>query len=277
MPASFSNARAGATLLFVPRIRSGGAVSPAEAKRGLVESPLGQLRKARTARGAALRAKYARAGLAQAPEDAETRWLLLRQLYIAQLEADALDKAREVAAEMTSVFAEVEDVARFDLARVFLALHAWDEAREQLLQAERIAPDSRKWDHVFALARLEGALGRPEAALAALDRAGRSVVRLRKDTVVHAARVVWKTQVQPTARRDVLLRAYQRLYETTPLPAVGDFFGAELLSLLGKPEAPAVHSGFLRAVGRLPAVARLSLAAEVFCATQRLGKALILT
>jgi hypothetical protein len=198
-------------------------------------------------------------------------------LYIAHLEGNTLDKAREVAAEMIGVFAEVEDVARFDLARVLLALHAWGEAREQLLVAEQVAPNSRKWDHVFALARLEGALGHPDAALAALDGVGRSVVRLRKDPVVHAARVVWKTQLQPTARRDVLLRAYHRLYETTPLPAVGDFFGAELLVLLGKPEAPAVHSGFLRAVGRLPAVPRLSLAAEVFCATERLGKALLLT
>jgi hypothetical protein len=111
-------------------------VSSVDAKRELAESALGQLRKARGARGAS-RAKYAREGLAQRPEDAETRWLLMRQLYIAQLEGGALEKARDVALEMTSVFSEVEDVARFDLARVFLGLHgttpelSWRSPRRQ--------------------------------------------------------------------------------------------------------------------------------------------------
>jgi tetratricopeptide (TPR) repeat protein len=237
---------------------------PAGVKPRVVETPLGQLRKARAARGAALRAKYARAGLAQSPEDAETRWLLMRQLYISHLEADAFEKARDLAHDMITVFGEVEDVARFDLARALLALGEWEDALRQLTAAERVAPESRKWDHLFAAARVEGALGRPERALALLDGVGRSVVRLRKDPVVNAARVVWKSRAKGTSRRDALVRAYQRLSEVAPLPAVGEYFAAELLSLLGKPEASSVYAGFVRATGRLTAVARLSLAAEVF-------------
>lgn len=237
-------------------------MSPMDAKRELAESALGQLRKARAARGAS-RAKYARAGLAQRPEDAETRWLLMRQLYIAQLEGGALDKARDVAFEMTSVFAEVEDVARFDLARVYLGLHAWDDAAAQLVLAEEVAPASRKWDHSFAVARLHGALGRPAQALAVLDGVGRSVVRLRKDPVVQAARLVWKTQGGSSTSKETLLKTYHRLSETTPLPALGEFFAAQLLTLLDKEEAEAVYGGFLRSTRKLPAVARFGLAAEV--------------
>lgn len=242
---------------------------PTGAKPGVVETPLGQLRKARAARGAALRAKYARAGLAQSPEDAETRWLLMRQLYISHLEADAFDKARDLASEMITVFGEVEDVARFDLARALMALGDWDAALDQLTAAERVAPESRKWDHLFAAARLEGALGRPERALALLDGVGRSVVRLRKDPVVHAARVVWKTCAHGAPRKDALLRAYQRLSEVAPLPAIGEYFAAELLSLLGKAEARGVYAGFVRVTARLTAVARLGLAAEVLHARSR--------
>jgi hypothetical protein len=246
-------------------------VSSVDAKRELAESALGQLRKARGARGAS-RAKYAREGLAQRPEDAETRWLLMRQLYIAQLEGGALEKARDVALEMTSVFSEVEDVARFDLARVFLGLHAWDDAGTQLALAEEAAPAARKWDHSFAIARLHGALGRPERALAVLDGVGRSVVRLRKDPVVQAARVVWKTQAgSPTAKK-VLLEHYHRLSETSPLPALGEFFAGQLLALLGKPESEAVFGGFLRSARKLPAVARLGLAAEVHEAQRLLAQ-----
>lgn len=247
-------------------------MSPMDAKRELAESALGQLRKARAARGAS-RAKYARAGLAQRPEDAETRWLLMRQLYIAQLEGGALEKARDVAMEMTSVFAEVEDVARFDLARVFLGLHAWDDAGGQLTLAEEVAPASRKWDHSFAIARLHGALGRPAQALAILDGVGRSVVRLRKDPVVQAARVVWKTQAGSSTPKETLLKTYHRLCETSPLPALGEFFAAQLLTLLGKAEAEAVYTGFLRATRKLPAIARLGLAAEVHHAQRLLEQA----
>lgn len=250
------------------------------AKHGLAESPLGQLRKARAAKGAATRAKYARAGLEQAPEDAETRWLLMRQLYISHLEQGALELARGVASDMTGVFSEVEDVARFDLARVHLATHDWDEAKRQLTAGEQAAPATRKWDHVFTRARLAAVLGQPDVALSlvtAEQPTGQSVVRLSKDPVLHAAKLVWRAQAGNRPRRDALTRAYQHLSESDTLPALGDFFAARLLWLLSHEDARSVLEGFLRTTARLPAVARFGLAPEVFWARQWLGKPLHLT
>lgn len=286
--ASFSNAGGGATLPNVSRIRSGEVLSAARAKRGsakgVVESPLGQLRKARAAKGAATRAKYARAGLAQSPEDAETRWLLLRQLYISHLEQGALELARGVAEEMTGVFSEVEDVARFDLARVHLAARNWDAASEQLTLGQRLAPPSRKWDHAFTLARLAAATGEPARALAMVENwgsgpsnAAQSVVRLSKDPVLHAAKLVWRAQSGARPRRDTLARAYQQLSDAETRPVLGDFFAARLLWLLSNGEARSVLEGFLRTAARLPAVARFGLAPEMFSASEWLGKGLHLT
>lgn len=256
---------------------------PGLAKQGLAESPLGQLRKARAAKGAATRAKYARAGLAQSPEDAETRWLLMRQLYISHLEQGALELARGLATEMTSVLPEVEDVARFDLARVHLAAHEWDAAKLQLTRGEQAAPPSRQWDHVFTRARVEAVLGQPDVALSLVEAAGRapsaaqSVVRLSHDPVLHAAKVVWRAQAGTRPRRDTLARAYQQLAQADTLPALGDFFAGRLLGLLSHTDARSVLEGFLRTTARLPAIARLGLAPEVFCARQWLGKPLHLT
>lgn len=258
-------------------------VKPGLAKQGPAESPLGQLRKARSAKGAATRAKYARAGLEQSPEDAETRWLLMRQLYISHLELGAIELARAVAIEMTSVFPEVEDVARFDLARAHLAAHEWDAAKQQLTAGERAAPASRKWDHVFTRARLEAVLGQPDLALALVDTAvpaqpgSQSVVRLSKDPVLHAAKVVWRAQAGTRQRRDTLTRAYQQLSDADTLPALGDFFAGRLLWLISHADARSVLEGFLRTTARLPAIARFGLAPEVFCARQWLGKPLHLT
>jgi hypothetical protein len=242
---------------------------------------LGQLRKARAAKGAVTRAKYARAGLAQSPEDAETRWLLMRQLYISHLEQGALPSARGVATEMINVFSEVEDVARFDLARVHLAAQEWDAARQQLVAGENAAPASRKWDHGFTRARLEAVLGQPELALELVEAAGRatpsvsqSVVRLSKDPVLHAAKVVWRAQTGIRQRRDTLSRAYQQLSQAETLPALGDFFAGRLLWLLSHGDARSVLEGFLLTTERLPAIARFGLAPEVFCARQWLGKPL---
>lgn len=287
-PASFSNREAGATLTFVARTRSSEVASVAahqhSAKRVLAESPLGQLRKARAAKGGAARAKYARAGLAGAPEDAETRWLLMRQLYISHLELGALDLARGVATDMIGVYSEVEDVARFDLARVHLGTNEWDEARRQLAAGERVAPPTRRWEHVFTRARLEAVLGQPELASSLVDAAaewnqpaGSSVVRLAKDPVLHAAKLVWRAQAGKRPRRDTLARAYQQLSDAGALPALGDFFAARLLWLLSHAEARSVLEGFLRTTARLPAIARFGLAPEVFYARQWLGKPLHLT
>lgn len=241
------------------------------------ESPLGQLRKARAAKRAVTRAKYARAGLEQSPEDAETRWLLMRQLYISHLELGALERAREVAFEMLGVFVEVEDVARFDLARVLMARHEWEQARVQLTHGREVAPVSRQWDHLFALARLEAVLGNPALALQIVDGAEQSVARLAQQPVVHGARMVWRVQSGQRSRKDALARAYERLSLTQPLPVLGDYFAANLLVLLGRPEADRVFEGFVRAAERLSAIGRFSLAAELHSARQWLGQPSLLT
>lgn len=249
----------------------------ASAKRVLEQSPLGQLRKARAAKGAATRAKYAKAGLEQSPEDDETRWLLMRQLYISHLELGAWPLAHAVAVEMTNTLSELEDVARFDVARVHLAKHEWELAKTEFERGERVAPASRQWDHRFARARVEAIVGHPERALTLLDEARQSVVRFPKDAVVRAALLVWRAQSGARARRDALGRAYEQLASAETLPALGDFFAARLLALLEQPEARSVFEGFLQAVEALPAVARLGFEPETHCARECLGKPTLLS
>lgn len=249
----------------------------ASAKRVLEQSPLGQLRKARAAKGAATRAKYARAGLEQSPEDAETRWMLMRQLYISHLELGAWPLAHAVAAEMTGTLSELEDVARFDVARVHLAKHEWALAKAEFERGEQVAPASRQWDHRFARARVEAIVGQPERAISLLDEARQSVVRFPKDAVVRAALLVWRAQAGARARRDALGRAYEQLASAETLPALGDFFAARLLALLERAEARSVFEGFLDAVEALPTVARLGFEPETHCARECLGKPILLT
>lgn len=138
-----------------------------------VETPEDMLGQASRATTPALRAKYARRGL-EHPEgvDLDTRALLLRQLYLSQMErrqfAEALDTARQ--AVLTGV---MPDVARQDAARACLGLDDRNHAIEHLRIAGRVAPPSRRAFHHWTLGSVLYLSGRPKEAIGAFQRAVR--------------------------------------------------------------------------------------------------------
>lgn len=226
-------------------------------------TPEAGLVRARFATQPSARAKYAREGLSSASRVSETRWLLLRQLYLAHLEVGELAQARQVAHEMLQ-FPPLADVAWHDLARAALAAEQWEEARNGFIEAARMAPQARKFDHIFALARIQAHLGSPEAALRELQRAQRTRRRQDPAGCLFAAEVVWQSATQEGAERGMWARAYQTLAIQEQRPLLGDHLAARLLALLGKhDEAADVHRQFLRAVEALGIISRFSLMPEI--------------
>ncbi len=233
---------------------------------------LSKLNRARTAKSAKARANYARAGLEQNPADLETRWLLLRQLYIAHLETRAWGLARQVAEDMAAMNPELRDVALFDLARAYFAEHRWAEGRLALLRSLDTAPHERRWDCVFALARADAVRGAPKEALWWL-KTGRATDR--SNACVLAAKVVWRAQSGESVTRGSLAKAYSTLQAMDPRPLVGDFFAAQLLEMLGNhADAVVVYEQFKQAAEQLGCIQRLGLAAELFATDEHLVESL---
>lgn len=237
----------------------------------LAATPEAGLVRARFATQPSARAKYAREGLSCASRVSETRWLLLRQLYLAHLEGGELVQARQVAHEMVQ-FPPLADVAWHDAARAALAAEQWQEARNGFIDAARVAPEARKFDHMFALARVLAHLGCPEAALHELQRAQRTRQRQDPAGCLFAAEVVWRSATQEGVERAMWARAYQTLASQEQRPVLGDHLAARLLALLGKlEEAAHVHREFLRAVEALGIVSRFSLMPEIDCSRRWLS------
>ena len=229
----------------------------------MATTPEAGLARARAATQPRVRAKYAREGLTSAGRASETRWLLLRQLYLAHLEVDEFAQARQIAREMVQ-FPPLADVAWHDAARAAFATADWEGAREDLCAAAKRAPLMRRFDHELALARLEAYLGRPQVALLHLQRAERGRKRADPSGCLFAAKVVWQAAAGTGTDRRRLARAYQSLFEHEQRPLLGDYLGGQLLTLLGREaDAAQVHRDFLRAVRELGVIARLGLMPEI--------------
>ena len=118
--------------------------SSAESKAGDL------LRKATAAQSSVARAKYATRGLAKAGSDPTLRAMLLRQLYLSQMESELFDAAVETAQAVLEL-GVLPDVACQDLARAHLALGRPREAIEELRRASRVGPASRRAFHLWTL------------------------------------------------------------------------------------------------------------------------------
>jgi tetratricopeptide (TPR) repeat protein len=130
------------------------------------------LKKASQARTTSLRAKYATRGLSRQGSDRTTRMLLLRQLYLAHMEARLLEDALEVAEQMVKT-GVMPDVARQDAARACLGLERVEQALEHLRIASRVGPPSRRAFHLWTLGTTLYHHGRPREAAGILSRAAR--------------------------------------------------------------------------------------------------------
>src|SRR5690242_11334368 len=101
------------------------------------------LHRATRAQSSIARAKYATRGLAEAGSDRTLRAMLLRQLYLSQMESEHFGDAAETAREVLQI-GVLPDVACQDLARAHLALGQHREAIEELRRASRVGPASRR-------------------------------------------------------------------------------------------------------------------------------------
>jgi len=149
------------------------------------------LRLAIQATNATERARYARAGLAleEGELDEDTQFLLLRQLYLAQIEQRRFRKATEVARQMVSVSGGtgLRDIAHHDASRALIALGDTSEAVEEQRAAARHAPARRRSFQLWSLATLLHFAGESEGALRALARAERWAQRDLPLLRAHAA------------------------------------------------------------------------------------------
>jgi tetratricopeptide (TPR) repeat protein len=130
------------------------------------------LRKATLAQSSGARAKYATRGLAKAGADRTLRAMLLRQLYLSQMEGERFEEASETAREAIDL-GVMPDVACQDLARAYLGLGRHREAIDQLRRASRVGPASRKAFHLWTLGSVLYFREEYSAAAVAFERAVR--------------------------------------------------------------------------------------------------------
>jgi tetratricopeptide (TPR) repeat protein len=130
------------------------------------------LEKATLARTAGLRAKYATRGLEEPGADTTTHAMLLRQLYLAHIEAKRFRDALSVAQQMIET-GIMSDVAQQDASRACLGLGDSARAVEYLRIASRVGPASRRAFHLWTLGSTLYLLGRSHEAASVLSRAAR--------------------------------------------------------------------------------------------------------
>jgi tetratricopeptide (TPR) repeat protein len=167
-------------------------------------SPELYLRKATLARSSGLRAKYAMRGLDQARRMSRTtRTMLLRQLYLSQMEGKRFDEALVTAERMVDL-GVMPDVARQDAARACLGLGDSERAISHLRLASRVSPASRRAFHLWTLGSVLYLAGRHREAAGALSRAAR-----------------WGTTDRPLYQAQLALSLIAA-GETPPAPTLGE-------------------------------------------------------
>lgn len=133
-------------------------------------SPSVCLDRAMKAKTSVTRVRHARAGLAAGPCDLDTQAMLLRQLYLGQLERGDWEGAR-LAAEQFVALDVMPDVARHDAARACQALGDLRAAVDHLRAAAEASPKERRTFHLSTLASVLYVSGRAAEACEALTEA----------------------------------------------------------------------------------------------------------
>lgn len=126
------------------------------------------------AQSAEARARLAQEGLDQGAGDVapDTEVLLLRQLYLAHLDAHRFRHAADLALRAAGV-GPLADVLRHDASRALAALGELDAAIEQQRWAARVSPAERRSFHYWALGTLLHHAGQYQAAISAMTRGER--------------------------------------------------------------------------------------------------------
>jgi len=135
---------------------------------------------------AGTRAQHALAGLARPDIEVDTRYLLLRQLYLARFAERQYRGAVDLARQMVET-GTFNDLAHHDAARALQALADLPGAIAEQRLATRAAPPGRRSFHYWSLATLEHFAGDVDGALAALGHGLRWARRDRPLLRAHAA------------------------------------------------------------------------------------------
>lgn len=137
-----------------------------------IQSPEDYLRLALEAETPDLRARFARMGLESDLVEDDTRFLLLRQVYLARVETHDYPEALQAAREMITV-GTMKDVAHHDASRACSAMEDLAGAIAEQRLAARAAPVGRRSFHYWGLATLLHFVGDTDGAVAALERGER--------------------------------------------------------------------------------------------------------
>jgi pentatricopeptide repeat protein len=225
------------------------------------------LEKATLARSAGLRAKYATRGLEEPGADTTTQAMLLRQLYIAHMEAKRFEDALAVAEQMIEK-GVMPDVAQQDASRACLGLGDSARAIEHLRIASRVGPASRRAFHLWTLGSTLYLLGRSDEAVGILSRAARWGTTARPLYVAQVA------LARCAAGEDVdgLDELRDRLEEAACGQGYGQFVLGELSFQLGDyATAKRYLDGFVRRTANGRVALAVALSAEIQQAKRLLG------
>ncbi|MDW8248191.1 MAG: hypothetical protein RMJ98_02660 [Myxococcales bacterium] len=248
------------------------SVAPTPATKGRTKSaltPEDYLARALNARSPALRAKYARLGLAiRAPLERTTHAMLLRQLYMAYYETRRFRKAREVALQALELGIMV-DVLHQDVARACIGLHLDEEAIGHLRLAARRGPASRRAFHLWTLGSLLFLLNRHVEAIGCLERAARWGTTDKPLYQAHAA-LVRLARGEPTPEAPEL---FERLEQAPCGQGYGRFVLGQLAFQLRRwDEARRYLEAFLDRIQQARPAMALSLAGELEAARTTLAR-----
>ncbi len=229
-------------------------------------SALQALEKALHARTPEARARHARMGLARRC-DVETQGLLLRQLYLGELESGDYARARAAAEQLVEV-GTMPDVAHHDAARACQAMGDFDAAIAHLIEAARVAPAPRKAFHLSTLGGLLYAIGRADEAIVHLEAAAREgtlpAPLVRGQLALARGEGCRKTELD---------RAYRELVADASAEGYGRFVLGELAFARGDRRHAQTHlEAFLTRTRRARPAARAALAPESERATRTLGR-----
>ncbi|MCC6213920.1 MAG: tetratricopeptide repeat protein [Polyangiaceae bacterium] len=185
--------------------------------------------------------------------------LLLRQVYLAHMEARRFEEALETARQMLPLEV-LTDVAHQDAARACLGLGRRADAIEHLRLAGRTGPAGRRAFHLWTLGSVQLLGGEAREALGALERARRWATA---DRPLYAAQVALARAALGDDPGD-LGRLREELEDAPCGRGYGQLVLGELAVLLGDPVAARRHlkSFVRRASGGRVALA-VGLEAEI--------------
>ncbi len=215
------------------------------------------------------RARWAREGLSGLC-DRDTQALLLRQLYLGELESEHYVRAREVAEQWVAL-GTMPDVAHHDAARACQALGDLPGAVEHLEAAISESPPERRTFHRSTLGAILHVGARYDEACRVLESAVAEAGNASALVRAQLALARWSGGIDRDDRE--LTVAYHELLHDPSGEGYGRFVLGELAFALGDRLAARMHlEAFVGRANRARKAARAALAPELALAERHLDE-----